>query len=103
MAFPLPCTFHKAFDVADVDIQTLVQLGFKRVLTSGKRKNITKGITEIKTLIAQSGGKIIILPGGGITKNNICTIVKETGAKEIHGSFSLAKHSDMLNKYELFS
>jgi copper homeostasis protein len=40
----------------------------------------------IKKLTAAARGRIIILPGGGITERNVRQIVQETGAREVHAS-----------------
>jgi len=41
---------------------------------------------NIDELIDYAGDRIIILPGGGITKDNYKDLVKYTGAREVHGT-----------------
>ncbi|XP_023182738.1 copper homeostasis protein cutC homolog isoform X2 [Xiphophorus maculatus] len=56
-ARPLPVTFHRAFDMAydpAVALETLISLGFERVLTSGCDSSALEGLPVIKRLIDQS-------------------------------------------------
>lgn len=86
-ANPLPVTFHRAFDKCD-DLfkaaEEIAELGFKRILTSGGKQTAYKGRHMIKDLIKKYGDKIIIMPGGGIRKNNVSEIERITKAKEFH-------------------
>ncbi|XP_068084772.1 copper homeostasis protein cutC homolog isoform X2 [Anabrus simplex] len=95
---PLPATFHRAFDlVSDPNeaLETIVRLGFTRILTSGQESSAEKGIPMIKTLVAKSENRIIIMPGAGITKSNLESILKIPGIKEFHGSARMPKRVDV--------
>ncbi|CAL1673496.1 unnamed protein product [Lasius platythorax] len=86
-ARPLPVTFSRAFDLTSDPVksmQVLADLGFQRILTSGQSNSALEGLELIKTLI-QKTQKLIIMPGAGITKDNIRKIM-ESGAKEFHAS-----------------
>ncbi|GFY56684.1 copper homeostasis protein cutC homolog [Trichonephila inaurata madagascariensis] len=50
-----PVTFHRAFDLTrrDGDIFDIMSLGFKRILTSGRRNRASEGIPLIKKLVLQ--------------------------------------------------
>ncbi|XP_031843040.1 copper homeostasis protein cutC homolog [Nomia melanderi] len=88
-ANPLPVTFHRAFDeVADPlsSLETLIELGFRIVLTSGQQDTAEEGLSLIECLVRQARDRIIIMPGSGITKKNILKIKMETGATEFHAS-----------------
>lgn len=94
MCHPLPVTFHRAFDFCrrpTIEIEVIIDLGFTRVLTSGKQKTAQLGVKLIKQLREQVENRIIIIPGGGINKENIKFIMENTGAREYHGSFKQAK------------
>lgn len=87
MANPLPVTFHRAFDMCDdLDkaVEDIIDCGFKRILTSGGEKNAFEGMFLIRDLILKYGNDIIIMPGGGIRKNNVMEIENVTKAKEFH-------------------
>lgn len=83
-----PVTFHRAYDVSggDFHLKDIISLGFKRVLTSGRRKTAKEGILNLKNLIEQAQSQIIIMPGSGIDSSNICDILHGTGATEFHSS-----------------
>lgn len=86
---PLTLTFHRAFDVVKEPfhaLEKLWQLGFDRVLTSGQQENALKGADLIRQLVDNAAGRISILAGGGVTEENITTLVKTTGTHEFHFS-----------------
>uniref|UniRef100_A0A8C4EMM1 Copper homeostasis protein cutC homolog n=1 Tax=Dicentrarchus labrax TaxID=13489 RepID=A0A8C4EMM1_DICLA len=97
-ARPLPVTFHRAFDMVHdpaVALETLVSLGFQRVLTSGCDSTALEGLPLIKRLIDQAKGRISIMPGGGITERNLQRILEGSGAQEFHCSARSGKDSAM--------
>uniref|UniRef100_A0A1B6LQ08 Copper homeostasis protein cutC homolog n=1 Tax=Graphocephala atropunctata TaxID=36148 RepID=A0A1B6LQ08_9HEMI len=88
-ASPLPCTFHRAFDLIEnplLGLETIISLGFTRILTSGQEESAVKGVKLIKELVAHSEGRISIMAGAGISEKNLEFILRETGIKEFHAS-----------------
>ena len=84
---PLPVTFHRAFDMASDPhraLEDLISLGVDRVLTSGQEISALEGIDLIVELIEKAAGRIVVMPGGGITERNVAKVVAGTGAIEIH-------------------
>lgn len=83
--------FHRSFDLT-VDpmaaLDSLIELGVTRVLTSGQAADAPAGAELIRQLLERAAGRIEILPGGGITPENAAALVAKTGARQIHGSFS---------------
>lgn len=80
-------TFHRAFDMCKDPFEALediIRLGCHRILTSGQEPTADKGISLIKKLITQADGRIIIMPGCGVSHKNICKIAEKTGATEFH-------------------
>jgi len=65
-------------------LQTLIGLGVDRVLTSGQEPSVLEGAPLIRRLIELAAGRLIVMPGGGITARNVARCVSETGASEIH-------------------
>lgn len=59
-------------------------------------KSSEDGIPIIKKLVQLANNRVIIMPGGGVTEDNIHKIITETGVKEIHGSARGIKHSEMI-------
>jgi copper homeostasis protein len=87
---PRGSVFHRAFDeVPDrfAAMETLIELGFRRILTSGGAATAPAGADELAALTRVARGRIEILPGGGITPVNALELVRRTGATWIHGSF----------------
>ncbi len=87
----LAFTFHRAFDLIPDPIsgmQSLEELGVKRILTSGQKENALAG-KELLRSLNERANKISILAGAGINPNNVVEIATYTGVKEVHLS---AKH-----------
>ena len=86
-ARPLSITFHRAFDMTRDPfeaLETLIGLGVDRVLTSGHEAGVLEGLPLITELVRRAGDRIIIMPGGGITKRNVDRIVAAAKPREIH-------------------
>jgi len=85
----LGTTFHRAFDMCADQYQALediIELGFDRILTSGGKTTAMEGSTIIAHLVEKAAGRIIIMPGSGITDHNAADLVHYTGVTEIHAS-----------------
>ena len=90
-ARPLKVTCHRAFDVTHDALQALedcIEVGFDRILTSGRMRTAEEGVDLIKTLVEKAGGRISIMPGSGIHEGNAKAICTKTGVSEIHFSAS---------------
>ena len=88
-ALPLPVTFHRAFDECldlGAALEVLIRLGVNRVLTSGGARTAADGVERLERLVTQAKGRIEILPGGGISPDNVKDLVQRTGAREVHFS-----------------
>ncbi|HVX42761.1 MAG TPA: copper homeostasis protein CutC [Mycobacteriales bacterium] len=83
-----PVTFHRAFDHTRdpaAALETLIELGVSRVLTSGQQATAADGAELIGALHRQAAGRIVILAGGGISRQNVRTVVA-AGVFELHFS-----------------
>ena len=82
-----PVTFHRAFDItpnlAD-SLETLIELGFARVLTSGGAASAAAGADALCSLHRQAAGRIEILPGGGVRAENAAELIQRTNCSQIH-------------------
>lgn len=81
--------FHRAFDVVPdwkSALDTLIRLGFNRVLTSGQASSALLGAETIKEMVAYANGRIQILPGGGIRHENAAKLIEKTGCTQLHSS-----------------
>lgn len=89
-------TFHRAFDVTNARLSPmsmldqLIELGFDRLLTSGKCDSAYEGCELIKQLVDHSASRIKILAGAGVNAENAVAIVGKTSVAELHGSASVA-------------
>lgn len=82
-------TFHRAFDRTKFPceaLETIIQLGFERILTSGQEPTAELGIPLLRKLQEQANGRIILLAGCGVNEGNIRRIWQETGIREYHFS-----------------
>lgn len=85
----LSVTFHRAFDVVRdplIALQQIIDLRIDRLLTSGCRPSAIEGAPLIAKLIDQAAGRIIIMPGAGITPDNISLLQQSTNAVEFHST-----------------
>jgi copper homeostasis protein len=93
LARPLRVTFHRAFDLAADSFRTLeemISLGIERILTSGRAKTALEGLPLITRLVQAAAGRVIIMPGSGITPQNVRTILAASGAAEIHAGSAVS-------------
>jgi copper homeostasis protein len=98
LARPMNVTFHRAFDMCrdpQKGLEDLIALGVDRVLTSGQEASCLEGLELIAALQKQAAGRIIVMPGGGITPRNLQRIVKGTGVNEVHLSARSSVESGM--------
>ena len=89
LAYPLPVTFHRAFDQTIDLLQALEDVicaGARRILTSGGRQRAVSGLRALAKLIAHAGNRVIIMPGGGINERNVRRIARTLAARELHCS-----------------
>lgn len=79
--------FHRAIDVVPdwrAALDTLMDLGITRVLTSGQEPDVSLGTQTVREMIDYAAGRIQILPGAGITARNMDRVIAETGCDQIH-------------------
>jgi len=89
LAKPYPCTFHRAFDRAEGlenSLENVIDCGFRTILTSGQKPNVSEGKENLKKLVELSHGRIEILVGGGLRSTNIEEIRAYTHAGYFHSS-----------------
>ncbi|WP_348797711.1 copper homeostasis protein CutC [Flavobacterium adhaerens] len=89
LARPIPCTFHRAFDVIyDVyeSLEKVINCGFTTILTSGQTNDVIDGIEVLKTLTEKAKGRIVIMPGGGLRSSNITVLTDKVKTSYYHSS-----------------
>ncbi len=89
LASPIPCTFHRAFDVIKEvyeSLESVIECGFKTILTSGQQINVVEGIDALTKLVEKANNRIVIMPGGGLRSTNVVLLQEKTKAVFYHSS-----------------
>jgi copper homeostasis protein len=92
-------TFHRAFDLVRDParaLEDIIALRAERVLTSGGARSALEGAERIRACVVQANGRLVVMPGAGITPGNIARIATLTGAQELHASAKRAHASGMM-------
>lgn len=82
-------TLHRSFDHTRNPSEALeqaVDLGIERVLTSGGASSAIEGLEPLRKLATQAAGRILIMPGGGITPVNLEKLLDSFPATDVHAS-----------------
>ncbi|MEM9941326.1 MAG: copper homeostasis protein CutC [Planctomycetota bacterium] len=96
--------FHRAFDETpnwETALETLIDLGVSRILTSGQAESAHIGISNLAAMQEKAAGRIEILPGAGVTAENAVEIIQKTGVTQIHGSFARSKSRGLYEEVQL--
>jgi copper homeostasis protein len=78
---------HRAFDFTSDPqqaLESLIHWKYQRVLSSGQKATALEGRLLLQKLIQQAAGRISVMPGAGISADNIQTIAQTTLATEFH-------------------
>jgi len=81
-------------------VQDLIDLGITRILTSGQQATVPEGADLIRRLIDQAGNRMEILPGCGITPENVADMITATGASQFHATAFRREVSPMQHRNE---
>lgn len=88
-AGPMEVVCHRAFDFTvdpNKSIQQLIDWGVVRVLTSGQKANAWEGRENLSHWVQKYGDQIQIMPGSGISDQNIKALQEATCAEHFHFS-----------------
>lgn len=86
-------TLHRCFDLVPDPLQAMEQaidLGFHRILTSGGARKAPDGVAQIETLIARAKGRIVIMPGAGVSAESVGAL-RQLPLQEVHSSCSVSE------------
>jgi copper homeostasis protein len=103
LANPLPCTFHRAFDEINNQMEALdiiIECGFKTILTSGNANNAMDGLASLQAIALKANNKICIMPGGGVRAINIEMLKENIHTNWFHSSAVL--QNETANMDEVF-
>lgn len=104
-AYPLGITFHRAFDRCRDPfeaLEQLIEMGCERILTSGQQPSVVDAVERVAELNKKADGRIIIMPGSGVRKENIKMLAERTGCNEFHSSLRGKEESRMSFKHPAF-
>lgn len=85
---PLALTLHRAFDLCPdlpAALETAIDLGFERILTSGGQPKAPDGAAMLRHLHKRAADRVIILAASGINPATL-PLVLSTGVTEVHAS-----------------
>lgn len=103
LAQGMQVTFHRAFDDTisfEKSIDSLVDLGVKRILSSGMCTNVEIGLPVLKEMKRYAAGRIEIMAGGGVNLSNVHSLKNDLNPDAIHFSATV-KH--LLDEESYFS
>lgn len=69
-------------------LDALIELGVTRILSSGHKPSALAGAANLAAYLRHVGGRLQVLPGGGITVVNVRELLQLTGANQVHASLS---------------
>ncbi|MDO1583550.1 copper homeostasis protein CutC [Rhizobium oryzicola] len=85
----LDVSLHRAFDVVPDQaeaLETAIELGFTRILTSGGKPTALEGLERLCALVDQAKGRISIMPGSGVRPETAGALLDRLAISEIHAS-----------------
>ena len=90
-------TCHRAFDqVRDVfeALDSLINLGVKRILTSGQAENPYDGMDMLQKIVAHAEKRVLIM-AAGVTPVTVNEIIIKAGVDEVHSAAFTSRKSNM--------
>lgn len=96
-------TFHRAIDLStdlEKDIESIINCGFDRILTSGGQASAEQGLEQLKLMRTLTEDKIDLMIGGGIKASNIFKLKHEISPDAIHFSASESNASGYKTLFE---
>ena len=88
LAKPMEVTFHKAIDELEdptLVIDELINIGVKRILSSGTKPTALEGKDMLNKMIEKAGDRLTIVVAGKVTKEILPEVSNLIPAKEYHG------------------
>ncbi len=98
-SWPLPFTFHRAFDMCReplIAVEQLADIGVRRILTSGQQARVVEGYRLIRRLIELADGRLQIMAGGGLNPETLQPLLSIDGLEEFHASARHHVHTQMI-------
>lgn len=97
-------TLHRVVDLLKdrtAILDPVCNMGFERILTSGGHIRAADGARDIRRMVEAAPPGLSIMPGSGVTAENVSKILSESGAQEIHASATLPERTPSSRLVEL--
>ncbi len=65
-------------------LEEAVALGIRTILTSGQRNSAAEGADLLELLVELADNRITIMPGAGVSPENLPLLIEQTKAKAFH-------------------
>ncbi len=91
-------TLHRVIDVVPeplIALDQAMELGFERVLTSGAEPLAPDGAPLIAKMVSRAEGRLSVMPGCGLTADNVAEVMAVTGVHEVHAACSVKVSGDL--------
>lgn len=88
---------HRCIDLTPDPVEAVeiaIALGFDRILTSGGALRAVDGVGKLRGMLDRARGRIEILPGSGITADNVAGLLALLPVGQVHASCSTARTQD---------
>ncbi|KAJ6781117.1 hypothetical protein PWT90_00698 [Aphanocladium album] len=99
LARPVPCVFHRAFDVvagSDEALDALIECGFEGLLTAGgDAGKYIDNLARLERICERAAGRIQVVAGGGVRHHNVAG---PAAALAKHGEGRVWVHSAALKE-----
>tara|TARA_B000000477_G_scaffold124238_1_gene131312 strand:+ start:78 stop:743 length:666 start_codon:yes stop_codon:yes gene_type:complete len=103
-AHGMSLTFHMAFDQVDnpfESMEKIIDLGFDRILTAGKKNSAIEGFDLINELALKGEKRISIMPGSKLRTSNIDRFLDNNLINEYHSSCYINKSFSIIELQSL--
>jgi copper homeostasis protein len=90
-------TLHRVIDVVGPWERALDQamaLGIGRVLSSGGAVTALAGIERLAAMETHAAGRLVVMPGSGVTAETVGPILRRLKTREVHASCSVTEAGD---------
>jgi copper homeostasis protein len=87
-------TLHRAFDlVPDLGeaVETAIELGFERILTSGRAPTAVRGLDDLARIHALAAGRIGVMPGSGVRRETLAALAAALPLTQVHASCAVPR------------
>lgn len=99
-------TLHRVVDLLPDPsgaVEPAAALGFDCILSSGGAQRAVDGMAQLATMTAKAAGRLAIMPGSGISTENVGRIVAATDAEWVHASCSRLVVADPVYQHRGFA